>query len=70
MSRYLGSAADERHVRFSIWNESGTAEAAVSGDDAEAERLGRFLLGTGKPAAPGTTRAVTPIERLRAAVRA
>jgi hypothetical protein len=39
VSRYL----DERHVRFSVWDESGRAEAAVSVDEREAERLARFL---------------------------
>jgi Lon protease-like protein len=40
VSRYL---TDEPHVRFSVWDESGVAEAAVSVDDREAERLARFL---------------------------
>ena len=39
VSRYL----DEGHVRFSVWDESGTAEAAVSVDDVEASRLASFL---------------------------
>ena len=39
VSRYL----DERHVRFSVWDESGRAEAAVSLDEREAGRLARFL---------------------------
>jgi len=46
VSRYLG---DESQVRFSVWDESGVAHAAVSLDDEEAERLGRFLLAC-KPA--------------------
>ncbi|MDP8911059.1 MAG: hypothetical protein M3M94_03210 [Actinomycetota bacterium] len=70
VSRYLGAAFDERHVRFSIWNESGTAEAAVSLDDREAERLGRFLVSTGETPVPGPRRAGSVLERLRAAVRA
>ncbi|HEX2046066.1 MAG TPA: hypothetical protein VHF23_10600 [Gaiellaceae bacterium] len=44
VSRYLGGAP--RHVRFSVWNESASAaraEAAVSLDEEEAERLVRFL---------------------------
>jgi hypothetical protein len=44
VSRYTGPAADERHVRFSVWNDEGLAEGAVSLDDDEAERLARFLL--------------------------
>ncbi len=39
VSRYV----DERHVRFSVWDESGTAEAALSIDEAEAQRLAAFL---------------------------
>ena len=39
VSRYT----DEGHVRFSVWDESGTAEAAVSVDDVEAMRLASFL---------------------------
>jgi uncharacterized protein YigA (DUF484 family) len=43
VSRYLHDDLDERHVRFSIWSDA-RVEAAVSLDDDEAERLGRFLL--------------------------
>ena len=49
VSRYLHDDLDERHVRFSIWAaspERATVEAAVSLEDDEAERLGRFLLDT------------------------
>lgn len=46
VSRYLGGDV-VRHVRFSVWNEtrrrSVRAEAAVSLDEAEVERLARFL---------------------------
>jgi hypothetical protein len=41
VSRYYG---DEPHVRFSVWYADGTAHAAVSLDDDEAERLARFVL--------------------------
>ncbi|MGH3029831.1 MAG: hypothetical protein ACRDNE_03520 [Gaiellaceae bacterium] len=44
VSRYLGS--EPAHVRFSVWIESPRstrAEAAVSLDEEEAERLARFL---------------------------
>jgi len=47
VSRYLHDDLDERHVRFSIWDASpdgARVEAAVSLEDDEAERLGRFLL--------------------------
>jgi hypothetical protein len=39
VSRYT----TEGHVRFSVWDESGTAEAAVSVDEEEARRLAAFL---------------------------
>lgn len=43
VSRYFGANADERHVRFSVWNETGSAEAAVSIDEEEAQRLVTFI---------------------------
>lgn len=43
VSRYLGPEASDRHVRFSVWDESGRAEGAVSISDEEAARLVRFL---------------------------
>jgi hypothetical protein len=49
VSRYLHDELDERHVRFSIWSsspEQARVEAAVSLEDDEADRLGRFLLDT------------------------
>ncbi len=49
VSRYLTTERPGRHVRFSVWIESeqhARAEAAVSLDDGEAARLGRFLLDT------------------------
>jgi hypothetical protein len=39
VSRYL----PERRVRFSVWDESGTARAAVSLDEDEAARLATYL---------------------------
>jgi hypothetical protein len=48
VSRYVGAAEEERHVRFSVWNPTGEAQAAVSLDEDEAERLGRFLLDSGR----------------------
>jgi hypothetical protein len=65
VSRYLGPGADERHVRFSVWNEDGTAEAAVSLDEGEALRLARFVAGT----IPGRTHRPTLVDRLLAAAR-
>src|SRR3954452_25546144 len=44
VSRYFGAAATERHLRFSVWNESGRAEAAVSLDEDEAQGLAGFML--------------------------
>lgn len=47
VSRYLGGDEEERHVRFSVWAETGDsarAEAAVSLDQSEANRLAFFLL--------------------------
>ena len=45
VSRYL---TEDPHVRFSVWNAEGVAEAAVSLDEEEAERLAGFLV-TQKP---------------------
>jgi hypothetical protein len=39
VSRYVS----EGHVRFSVWDETGRAEAAVSIDEEEAHRLAAFL---------------------------
>ena len=46
VSRYLGPNVEERHVRFSVWDESGVqaeATAAISLDEAETRRLASFL---------------------------
>ena len=40
VSRYL---TDDPQVRFSVWSPEGIAEAAVSLEEAEAERLTLFL---------------------------
>jgi hypothetical protein len=45
VSRYL----PERRVRFSVWDETGTARAAVSLDDHEAARLAAYLAPTPPP---------------------
>jgi len=66
VSRYLGPSAEERHVRFSVWNEEGTAEAAVSLDEGEALRLARFVAGSITP--PRDPRP-TFVDRLLAAAR-
>ena len=54
VSRYL---TEEPHVRFSVWSADGVAEAAVSLDEEEAERLAGFL------AAPAPVRP-SAVERL------
>lgn len=47
VSRYLGESPDDRHVRFSVWREGDPGqtrvEAVVSLDEAEADRVARFL---------------------------
>jgi hypothetical protein len=59
VSRYLGDEAEERHVRFSVWSDSGSGqtkvEAAVSLDEDEAERVARFLATAAEPAADTET---------------
>jgi hypothetical protein len=49
VSRYFGEAHKERHVRFSVWNETGEAEAAVSLAEDEAQRLVAFVQAHGAP---------------------
>jgi hypothetical protein len=66
VSRYLGPSAEERHVRFSVWDEDGTAAAALSLDEGEALRLARFVAGS--IAAPREGRP-TLVDRLLAAAR-
>jgi hypothetical protein len=58
VSRYL----PERRVRFSVWDESGTARAAVSLDEEEAARLAAYL-------APRPERRPSVLDDLRALVR-
>jgi hypothetical protein len=43
VSRYFGTTEEERHVRFSVWDDSGRAHAAVSLDEETALRLATFL---------------------------
>ena len=58
VSRYI----PERRVRFSVWDETGTARAAVSLDDEEADKLAAFL-------SPAPTRGSRIVDELRALVR-
>src|SRR3954469_5564053 len=41
--RGAGYRTEQAHVRFSVWSVDGVAEAAVSLDEEEAERLAGFL---------------------------
>jgi hypothetical protein len=43
VSRYFPDDGEEGHVRFSVWNETGMAEAVVSLDEADALRLAEFV---------------------------
>jgi hypothetical protein len=47
VSRYVGPTDHERHVRFSVWSDSSPeaeAQAAISLDVGEAQRLAEFLI--------------------------
>jgi hypothetical protein len=59
VSRYI----PEHRVRFSIWDENGTARAAVSLDDDEAARLAEFV----RPQQPGKRPSI--LDDLRALVK-
>src|SRR3954454_5072411 len=59
VSRYL---TDDPHVRFSVWSVEGVAEAAVSLDEDEADRLSLCL------AAP-EVRLARPLDWIRALIR-
>ena len=56
VSRYL---TEEPHVRFSVWSADGVAEAAISLEEDEAERLAAFRAAPA-PVRPGA------VERLLA----
>ena len=58
VSRYL----PERRVRFSVWDESGTARAAISLDEDESARLATYLTPS-PPSKPSL------LDELRALVR-
>lgn len=58
VSRYL----PERRVRFSVWDETGTARAAVSLDEEEAGKLAAFI-------APRPDHRASLLDDLRALVR-
>ena len=49
VSRYFPDAGEEGHVRFSVWNETGVAEAVVSLAEADAARLAEFVRESAPP---------------------
>jgi hypothetical protein len=49
VSRYLRTTDQEPHVRFSVWDEKGEAQAAISIDEEEAARLAAFLRPAPRP---------------------
>ena len=55
VSRYLSK---DPQVRFSVWGPDGVAQAAVSLEDDEAERLADFLSASGEPRREPLTRAL------------
>jgi hypothetical protein len=59
VSRYL----PERRVRFSVWDETGTARAAVSLDDEESAKLAAYLAPPRPPVRPSL------LDELRTLVR-
>lgn len=65
LSFYVGIPGDEQHVRFSVWNEEGVAEAAVSLSPAEARRLAAFIV---NPCGSQQGRLAGIVEQLRADV--
>src|SRR5262245_36729431 len=60
VSRYFRDGDEAGHVRFSVWNETGVAEAVVSLEEADAARLADFVLGS----APGARAEDAVTERL------
>src|SRR6185503_10990272 len=59
VSRYL---TEHPHVRFSVWSARGVAEAAVSLEEQEAERLAAFLA-TPRPRARAVDRLLALLPR-------
>ena len=67
VSRYLSGVAEERHVRFSVWDEvdgRARADAAVSLEEPEAARLARFLVGVETPPPPVRRRLRSLVPRM------
>jgi hypothetical protein len=61
VSRYL---TEEPHVRFSVWSPEGVAEAAVSLDEEEAERLAGFLAAPSPPRPSAVERLLARLPRV------
>ncbi len=61
VSRYL---TEEPHVRFSVWSSEGVAEAAVSLDEEEAERLAGFLAAPSPPRPGAVERLLARLPRV------
>ena len=62
VSRYFRTHDQEPHVRFSVWNEEGEAQAALSIEEEDAGRLATFLR---PPARPRQNRLREALEQLR-----
>jgi hypothetical protein len=62
VSRYFRTHDQEPHVRFSVWNEEGEAQAAVSIEEEDAARLATFLR---PPARARQSRLREALEQLR-----
>jgi len=62
VSRYFRTHDQEPHVRFSVWNEEGEAQAAVSVDEEEAARIAFFLR---PPTQPRPSRLREVLDQLR-----
>ncbi len=60
VSRYL---TEDPHVRFSVWSPEGVAEAAVSLEEAEAERLAAFLVAPERPRRTAVERLLAHLPR-------
>ena len=61
VSRYL---TEDPHVRFSVWSSEGVAEAAVSLDEEEAERLAGFLAAPSPPRPGAVERLLARLPRV------
>ena len=61
VSRYL---TEDPHVRFSVWSSEGVAEAAVSLDEEEAERLAEFLAAPSPPRPGAVERLLARLPRV------